>query len=43
MSGKVDFVVTFVVNNPPIYRAKFSLMVLDGPLDTGSRPVVVDD
>ena len=38
-----DFVATFGVNNRQIYMALGSYLVWGGPLDTGSRPSVVDD
>ena len=38
-----DFVATFGVNDRPIYMALYSQLVWGGPLDTGSRPSVVDN
>ena len=46
IEGEGDFVVTFVVNNNPIYVFKYRFLVLDRPLDTqyqidtGSQPSV---
>ena len=42
-TGFPDFVVTFEVNNRPIYMALCSQSVLGGPLDTVSGPSIVDE
>ena len=38
-----DFLASLGVNDRPIYMTLCSLLVWGGPLDTGSRPSVVDD
>ena len=38
-----NYAATFGVNNRPIYKVKCSFLVWVWPLDTRSRPSVVDD
>ena len=40
---ETDFVITFQVNNTPIYRSKCSFLVHGELIDTGSYPSIVDD